>query len=125
MLVRVSCELSLDQYSKITRAVKKWAGEDIRVLVVNCTQVKMLWMQKESEETKVLVSPKDAEHQAIEIGVANLSTSVIDFKSGDSLLCIVPRISSEMQRKKIHDWVHNWTGHEIEVIVQEGHVNSQ
>lgn len=120
ILVRVSCVLTPDQYAKIERAVKKYTRTDLNVLIVNCSQVKILWMHGITRDIETLVSPEDVQSRSLDAGVANLDCSVTRMPAGDTLTVIVPRISSEIQQKTIHDWVQRWTGKDVEVIVMEG-----
>ena len=114
VLVRVSVQLNKDQYLNIERAVKKFAQVDVNVLIVDCTRVRMLWNEKR------LVGPEDTLGEGgIELRVAHLDCSVVDFKSQDRLTVSIPHLISDLQRKSIQEHIQRWTGKDVEVIIQE------
>lgn len=118
LLVRVSVDLSPDQKFKILRAIRKRTGEDLRILTVNCHYVEMLWQKSGSAEVFSLVSKKDIELQGIDAGVANLDCSVTQLGAGDTIIVRDCRLVEDSDKKLFRRWVQEWTGPDVEVIVQ-------
>jgi hypothetical protein len=123
VLAKVSCVLTGQQYQKIQRAVTKHLGADVNLLIVNCLQFRVDWTHFGSGITDTIASPKDAQHQGIDLGVVNLDGSVVEFGKQDRLTVSVVRLTSDLQREYIYKWVKRWAGEDVEVVVQEGPLN--
>ena len=117
VLVRVSCSLTEDQYKKIERAVRKHMGADVRILIVDCSCMSILWYQGILRSISSLVSKEDIELKSIDMGVANLGCSVVELKPGDRLQAHVPRLVSDQHRQSLVKWIQRWAGQDVEVVV--------
>lgn len=120
VLARVSVALNASQYRNLKRAITKFAGADVRVLIVNCLQTVIVHVDRVTEKRSQLAGPTDSAYHDPAVGVANLNCSKVELKPDDRLFVFVPRIASEPQRDMIRRWVKEWAGKDIEVIVQEG-----
>lgn len=117
LLGRVSCCLTRDQYLKIRRAVCKYVGADVRLLIVDCTKVQVDWKHAAEQSISNLVSPQDFDVSPLDLGVLNLSASVVDLKPGDSVLCGIMGNAPQSIRNAFLSVVQEWAGPDVEVIV--------
>lgn len=118
ILARVCCELTKDQYLKLVRAVIKFAGADVRVLIIN--RMKMKLILKRGDSVQVLVNPAYDDGKLMELGVANLDCSKVEMKQGDELIALIPKGRPKSRQKAIRQWLREWSGKDIEVRVVEG-----
>lgn len=119
LLARVSVSLTTAQYKKLENGVKKFAGEDVRLLIVDVTKVRLVWSRR-GEIVQEIAGPSFFDPRPEMVGVADLRCSVIEFQPDDILHVFVPHISSELHRLKITDRMRQWTGKEVDVRVLEG-----
>ena len=106
ILARVSIDLTRDQYRNLYRQVRRFLGEDVRLLVVNCLTTTIL---RQRFKTERLAGLED-----IKIGGSPrivLDCSVIDLVSTDILMVICQ--SSVLDKKA--DQIREWAGKEIAV----------
>lgn len=118
ILVRITSELTQDQYVKVERAIKKYTREDVRVLIVNPLHIGILWKHADTQEIESLVSKEDLDLHAINPGVANLDCSVTKLQIGDTLWISSPYLSSNLTRERMYSWIRNWTGPDVELIIE-------
>lgn len=125
ILVRVSTNLPSEQYKSLERSVTKFAGTDVRILIVNCLRTRLLRNRNNKIET--LVDETYAEYYEENLGVANISCSKIDFQNGDQLICedkVVLTCKHSDNRtlivKDLKAWLRNWIGSDVEVIIAKG-----
>lgn len=115
VLVRTSTELSKEQHHKMSRAIKKFTGEDVRLLIVNCNQLKIILIRG---ETKIdLVVPEHAQHQDKNTAVANVGCSVIDMFANDQLVITPFWVLTRLQYLQIKKQMEEWVGDDIEVVI--------
>lgn len=120
ILVKVTTALSGDQVAKIERAVKSFAGEDVRVLVFNCLTCHMTHHRATEPFDRVLCSRKDARNPVKRLGIAELSCEIIDLRPQDKLTVYVPAITSASHARRVENYIKEWTGPEIEILLLTG-----
>ena len=116
LLVRLPFSPTADQAHRIKKSVSKFAGEDVRVLLVNCMLSRMTHVR--GGAVKTISGPQHAEMQNMRLGTANLSCSVIDFQPDDRLVVFVPKRSSETARKTLEDRLRAWVGKYVEIQIE-------
>ena len=121
ILAKVSCTLTEDQYLKIVRAVKKHTQQtDVRVLIINCSLMALVWHQRSLGLISSLASADDIQLKSIDCGVANLDCGVPKFAPGDRLDLVVCRKGlSDIERTSLYYWLKDWAGADVEVYVTE------
>lgn len=119
VLARVSSNLSSEQYKKLERSIIKFAREDVRVLIVNCMEIRMVRLRL-GEDPYRMAGPEDMQSQPIDLGVANLRCSVTEFEPDDQLVITIPRLALESQKRQLHKFVQEWTGKDVEIRIEEG-----
>ncbi len=115
VIARVSSSVSRQQVRKIIRSVCKFAGADIRVLVVDSTSVRIDKLR--GQVLDALVQPGQADFRPGREGIASLRCSVVDFRLNDRLFVSVPVIDGDLQRKQVHDWIKNWCGPDVDIVI--------
>ncbi len=119
ILARVSSHLNAEDYHKIVRAITKYIREAVRVIVVDCSSLRIDWIHNGNVDC--LASPKHIQDKSIHCGVANLDCSVTELESGDKLVVtLLKKGHSDVQKQKCHDWIQQWAGKDVEIIVLEG-----
>ena len=109
ILARISHDVDIPAYVRIVKAVQKSAGEELRVIVVNCLRYKVLWKHADAQQIEALVSKDDIDiHQSR--GVVNLNCSVTDIKEGDELLVLIKEELSDLKKSQVRSWFKNWAG---------------
>lgn len=114
ILAKTSCNITHAQNHRIERAVKKMAGEHVRVLVVNVNKVKLLKIR--NRETEILAGDK-RRFQRPKVGKFLLDCSAIDFQKDDKLVALLPYKVDGIQRAAIISRLKEWTGPDVEIII--------
>lgn len=117
ILVRVPSYLSQDQQKRLKKSIVKFAGEDVRILIVNCSETRLLRKRK-SGLVERLADESYAKHQDKNLGIANVSLSVVDFGSEDQLIFICQKVLG-LQKVQVRDWLKQWVGHDVEIVIME------
>lgn len=121
VIARVSCQIPADKEARLQRLIKGYTREDVRVLVVDCTMVKVAWKHAATGVIESLVDPSDIQHQGLDAGFVNLDCSVTELVDGDTLIFSYRQLSeSQLVRKQMVDKIKQWAGNSIEIILLEG-----
>lgn len=114
-MVRVSVNLTPDQRQKIHRAVTRFVRNDVRILIVNCMQMRIVW-RKVSGEAVLLVNPKDTKSD-IALGVANLDCSVINLQKNDRLVVTSTVGRTGLENRQFGCALKEWAGPDVAVVL--------
>lgn len=116
LIARVSFDATPSQQVNIRRALKKRCGVDLRILIVNCLKMRLTQISTLGD-SRVLVSPVDAQVKGIDAGVANIDCSVTQFSWQDTLLVETPYIDGKLDLCRIKWSLLEWVGRDIEIKI--------
>ena len=121
VIVRVGYDYSPDYQKRIMRAVTKFCGEDVRIILVNCMKQRFTRISEEGS-IKVLVDqsqgyrmPVLKSGQQIEV-----NCSVIQFQKNDVLSVELKEFAKGLYLERIRSWIEHWTGSDVEVRIAQG-----
>ena len=119
VIVRVPAEVSVEQVRGIDQIVKKWAGEDVRVLTVN--PLTCILTRKRDGNEEILVGPPDTPgwKAPASKNAWNLSCSKIEIRPGDVIRMSIGKVVDEKTRLRLRDYLKEWAG-DVEIIVDMG-----
>ena len=117
VLVRVSSYLTQEQQKRLKKSIIKFVGEDVRILIVNCLESRLLRKRKNGLVER-LADESYVKNQDKNLGVANIKLSVIDFNPGDQLMFMCQKVSG-LQKEQIKDWLKQWVGNDVEIIIMK------
>lgn len=118
LIAHVSVNLLDQQINNIVRAIQKWAGSEVRVLVVNCSEIKIV-QGRNGKPISEIAGLSHIQNQTDFPGIANISTSKVDIRDDDTLVVFVPRIQSDLHEKRIKKWIQEWSGKNTEIRIEE------
>ena len=109
-------KLSPDQAKKIRRAVEKYAGVEVRVLVWNALQLKLARWDALTSQWELLADPQN--FKLTQAGTANLDCAVVDIHEGDKLMFApVGQINIiDQSITLITTQLKDWAGKHVEII---------
>ena len=116
MLARVGFELTRDQTIRITRSITRFAGNEVRLMIVNCMRTTIWWKRSDDGSISTLCSPKFIKSD-MAAGAVNLECSVIDLHPGDKLYVNHVGLSCELTKKDLREKIQRWAGVDVEVIL--------
>lgn len=136
ILVRLSTNLTREEEQRVEKVVTKFAGVDVRILLVNCLDVKLL-CKKANGEVLRLADASYAEYQETKIRVFNINCCKIDLEKGDQLIWDENRINDVEAYRfrksgtkltigsgRVIYWLTKrlkaWAGDDVEVLVTKG-----
>lgn len=122
ILVKVAVDLGRCEYEKLERAVKKFTRAEVRILIVNCFEIKIFTVDTFNRHRTVVDtrSGLSLNKSTGSLGTASLNCSVISFDDVVRLVIFVPWINSDSHKKLIHSWISRWAGQDVEIEIKEG-----
>lgn len=118
LLVRVANDLTEDQQYKLYKAISRFAGGDVRILIVNCLKMRMMKVMP-SGNAEIIVDERVGDNYRIPQlikGQMEVQCSVVDLQPGDLLSIQLKHYpDGKLQRKRILDWAKQWTGKDVEI----------
>ncbi len=118
ILARVSFQPTREQEFRLVRQIRKYTREDVRILLVNCSLIGILW-ERADGTISALVSRKDIKIAENHISRVDLDCSVTNLQPGDRLFVMTPPLKSELERSQYQAWIQEWSGKDVEVIIQD------
>lgn len=118
LVVRVAYDLDADKQHKLFKAINKFTGEDVRILIVNCLKTRMLKITP-TGGTEIIVFPSLGDNyripQLLE-GQMEVHCSVVDLQPGDLLSVQLKEFpDGDTQKRAVMDWLKQWTGKDVEI----------
>ena len=133
VIVRTASILNKDQVRKILKAVRKYTGEDVRAIIVDCTKCTVIlttpareqWGDSDSDgyrsfvssARKIIVGKQHAQMSSGLPGVANQSCGKVELQSGDRLDVVLNTGLDNAQHKQLRDAWREWAGEDVEVVI--------
>lgn len=115
LLAKVSEDLTPDKEKALLKSIQKFAGEEVRVLIVNCTKFSMLL---ERLGKKATICHRTQAEATLTPGRMRLSCSAMHFELGDVLTVVCdPPMDNRVKALQIRDHISRWTGPDVEIRV--------
>lgn len=129
ILIRTSVNLSQAQQDQLKKSITKFAGEDVRILIMNCLTSRLV-VKRENGSIERLADESYGQFQPENKGIANISCSVINFDSKDQIIYMCREVTeckhpnnSLLIVKHLRSWLKQWVGNDVEIIIaKEGFV---
>lgn len=116
VLVRTLSDMTPEQHRKISCAITKYAGCDVRVAVVNVARCRVT-LTTPTGQTKVLAAPEHA-HGTMQLqGHAAINCGSYRFADGDWLDVAYQHYLSPQERARASAYWCRWAGDSVEVVV--------
>lgn len=115
VLVRTSEHLTLAQYKRVERGVWKYAGVEVRVLIVNCAKTTII-RKRWGEPPMVFAGPQHIKQDPLRLGVVSVGCSVVDLQAADVLVVTMAHQTGP-QKQALIDRIQRWSGQDVEVIL--------
>lgn len=121
LIVRVGYDYSPDYQNKICKAVSKFTGEDVRIILVNCEKQRFVKINRKGE-TKILVDKAQSYRQPyLKSGEQiEVNCSVVQFEKDDLLSVQLKEFAGGLYLERIRDWIEEWTGPDVEIRITQG-----
>ena len=118
VIIRTVDDLALSQKISLKRSIQKFAGVDLRILIVNCFNARIRKITPDDEE--LLCGREHAQMPSNLPGTANISLKRIDFNSGDKLFVFFlnGHLAYHGQKKQALDYLKRWAGDGVEIIIK-------
>ena len=115
IIVKTTTPLNADQHRKLERSVCKFAGCDVRVLIVNCLEAHLTLHR--GDETYNLSDP-DSAVDAPELGVVNVDCNIVNLLPGDRLFVSFNKgMKIREVPKTFQGCLERWAGKDVPVLV--------
>lgn len=116
LIAKVSVDLDAYQQAKLIKTIQKFAGTELRVLVMNCTRYELFVIRGNMVRID-LVKPEDKEDPSIVPGRMDMSLSAINFMSDDVVVLQCSHYIGEIEKLQIHRHIQRWAGTENEIRI--------
>lgn len=113
ILAKVSIDLKKDYQDRLIRSIEKFAGEPIRVLIVNCLDVHM--EVKTPYSGQVICDPRLHHRDKTFPNILNLDVAIVQMPPNAELVVKVRGLSqvSMTRRKRMTERFKEWAGSEV------------
>jgi hypothetical protein len=107
VLARVRGRLDFVQTRKLTRAIQKFACCDVRVLIVDPYDCRVVLVR---DGKRYLLADLSQSSTPTQMGIANVSCQQVEFVEGDELLLIRLALMTPDQEKRLWQAARDWAG---------------
>jgi hypothetical protein len=114
LLVKVSTLLSPSKKAGLIRTVEKFAGQSVRVLVLNCTQIQII-VQKGDEPFQELIGPRD--FKVCSGNQLTLNCSAFPAETFDRAVVSVSEKLNVQDRAALKKELMEWFGSHMEILL--------
>ena len=119
LIVRVGLDLSPEHQKRIYKTVSQFAGEDMRVIIVNCLKQRFVLIRGE-EKTILVDQAQGYRIPQLKTGQMEVVCSVVNFQRDDKLVVYLQEFTQGLYRKRIEEWLKNWAGDDVEIQLVSG-----
>lgn len=117
VIVRVAANIAPEQVASIKRSLCKSTKAQLRVIVVNCLQIRMM-LFRGGRPFLPLSIPKHAELQPAAPNVASINLTKVVLFEGDVILVRPSGILNKAQRDLLRGGLARWAGDGVTVHVE-------
>ena len=115
VIILAPANLTADQQRSLIRAVVKASGVELRVLIVDCSNVTVT--HYDGDRPRHLAGPEDIEPLARHPGACNISLKRVELADGHKLIVQHRRSLTNAEHNQILRDLHEWAGPGIDVCL--------
>lgn len=117
LLVRIGQDLDAGRQTKLLRAVEKFTGEDVRILLVNYKTTRLMKVTPAGRAELICDDSMSlSRRKQMQSGKVELSCSVVDLQPNDILSVQLKQFpEGKIQKERVIHWLEQWTGKEVEI----------